>query len=54
MPDAITGGLGGIGLSCACWLAQRRRRSSLVLLSRTGLPPRSDEDYRASGTVGTA
>jgi acyl transferase domain-containing protein len=47
----ITGGLGGIGLACARWLAQQAK-ISLVLLSRTGLPPRSDwDDYRASGTV---
>ncbi len=37
----ITGGLGGIGLSCAQWLAQQAK-VGLALLSRTGLPARGD------------
>jgi acyl transferase domain-containing protein/NADPH:quinone reductase-like Zn-dependent oxidoreductase/thioesterase domain-containing protein/acyl carrier protein len=36
----ITGGLGGLGLACATYLA-RRFRAKLVLVSRTSLPPRS-------------
>jgi natural product biosynthesis luciferase-like monooxygenase protein len=39
----ITGGLGGIGLKLAEWLAHRGARQ-LVLLGRTPLPPRSDWD----------
>jgi thioesterase domain-containing protein/NAD(P)-dependent dehydrogenase (short-subunit alcohol dehydrogenase family) len=39
----ITGGLGGIGLAVADWLA-RTARARLALLSRTGLPPRADWD----------
>ncbi|MBX9792102.1 MAG: SDR family NAD(P)-dependent oxidoreductase [Pirellulales bacterium] len=35
----ITGGLGGIGLALAHWLAERYQASS-VLLSRTSVPPR--------------
>ena len=41
-PDAaylITGGLGGLGLEVARWLASREARH-LVLLGRTALPPR--------------
>lgn len=37
----ITGGLGGIGLQVARWLAERGARR-LLLLSRSGLPARSD------------
>jgi acyl transferase domain-containing protein/thioesterase domain-containing protein/acyl carrier protein len=43
----ITGGLGGIGLACARWLAAQGR-VGLALLSRTGLPPRHEwPSYRA-------
>jgi acyl transferase domain-containing protein len=44
----ITGGLGGIGLTLAGELA-RRVRAKLVLVSRTGLPPREDWDAHAGG-----
>ncbi len=37
----ITGGLGGLGLKAARWLAERGARH-LVLVGRTGLPPRAD------------
>lgn len=39
----ITGGLGALGLRTAAWLAGRGARR-LVLLGRTGLPPRRDWD----------
>ncbi|MBB4984811.1 type I polyketide synthase [Streptomyces nymphaeiformis] len=45
-PDAtylVTGGLGALGLRTAAWLAGRGARR-LVLLGRTGLPPRRDWD----------
>ncbi|MGH9214567.1 MAG: SDR family NAD(P)-dependent oxidoreductase [Acidimicrobiales bacterium] len=42
----ITGGLGGIGITLAEHLA-RRVRCRLVLVSRSGLPPRSDWDATA-------
>lgn len=41
----ITGGLGGIGLQVARWLAERGARR-LLLLSRSGLPARSDWQHR--------
>ena len=44
----ITGGLGGIGLTLAADLA-RRCRPRLVLLSRTGLPPRAEWDTLPDG-----
>jgi len=43
-PDAaylITGGLGGLGLQAAQWMAEQGARH-LVLLGRTPLPPRTD------------
>lgn len=43
----ITGGLGGIGLSLARHLAQTRR-AKLVLLGRSGLPPKEDWAERLS------
>lgn len=39
----VTGGLGGIGLTFAEWLA-RRARARLVLTSRSALPPRDSWD----------
>ena len=39
----VTGGLGGLGLRCARWLAERGARD-IVLLGRTGLPPRETWD----------
>ena len=45
-PDAaylITGGLGGIGLEIAQWLAQQGARR-LILMGRTPLPPRAEWD----------
>jgi surfactin synthase thioesterase subunit/NAD(P)-dependent dehydrogenase (short-subunit alcohol dehydrogenase family)/acyl carrier protein len=35
----VTGGLGGLGLRCARWLAERGARD-ILLLGRKGLPPR--------------
>ncbi|MFI9387345.1 SDR family NAD(P)-dependent oxidoreductase [Kutzneria sp. NPDC052558] len=43
----ITGGLGGVGLSIAEDLATRSR-ARVVLLSRSGLPPREDWDTQLS------
>ena len=37
----ITGGLGGLGLAVARWLAERGARN-LILMSRTALPPEED------------
>ena len=45
----ITGGLGGIGITLAADLAQQLR-PRLVLLSRTGLPPRAEWDAMAGGS----
>jgi myxalamid-type polyketide synthase MxaE and MxaD len=45
----ITGGLGGMGLHIAHWLARRGARK-LVLLGRTPLPPRSDWDMVERGS----
>ncbi len=45
-PDAaylITGGLGGIGVEVARWLAQQGARR-LILMGRTSLPPRAEWD----------
>ena len=39
----VTGGLGGVGLSLAAWLAARVQ-PRLVLTGRRGLPPRTDWD----------
>ena len=39
----VTGGLGGLGLRCARWLAERGARD-IVLLGRKGLPPRETWD----------
>jgi len=49
----ITGGLGGVGLALAECLA-REARARLVLLGRTGMPPRSEwKRYEAvSGVIG--
>jgi len=45
----VTGGLGGIGLAMARWLVDRGARH-LVLVGRTGLPPRSEwKDLPAGG-----
>ncbi|HLU39636.1 MAG TPA: SDR family NAD(P)-dependent oxidoreductase [Planctomycetota bacterium] len=44
----ISGGLGGIGLACARWLA-RQAKVKLALLSRTGLPPRSEWAHGRAG-----
>ncbi len=44
----ITGGLGGIGLACARWLAGQAK-VGIALLSRTGLPPRAEwQGYRGN------
>ena len=50
----ITGGLGGIGLALARYLAEQWQ-ARLVLVGRTGLPPRSawDEAARASEKAST-
>jgi acyl transferase domain-containing protein/thioesterase domain-containing protein/aryl carrier-like protein len=45
----ITGGLGGLGLEVARWLADRGA-GRLILLSRTPLPPRSEWDGIAAGS----
>ncbi|WP_230884497.1 type I polyketide synthase [Planomonospora sp. ID82291] len=49
----ITGGLGGIGVTLAEDLAVRLR-ARLVLLGRSGLPPREEWDARAAGGDRTA
>ena len=52
-PDAtylITGGLGGIGLIIARWLADRGARH-LILAGRNSLPDRQQWDGVASGTI---
>jgi acyl transferase domain-containing protein/thioesterase domain-containing protein len=46
----VSGGLGGIGLACARWLAQQAR-VGLALLSRTGLPPRDEWDGYAAANA---
>ena len=51
-PDAtylVTGGLGGIGLAVARWLAEQGAKH-LLLLGRTGLPPRDQWDRLAPGS----
>lgn len=45
----ITGGLGGLGLQVAQWMAQQGARH-LILLGRTALPPRSEWDQQEQGT----
>lgn len=45
----ITGGLGGLGLQVARWLAERGA-GRLILTSRRGLPPRSEWDALPSGS----
>jgi acyl transferase domain-containing protein len=45
----VTGGLGGLGLAVARWLVERGARH-LVLLGRTGLPPREDWPGLAAGS----
>nr|BFE78749.1 hypothetical protein GCM10020093_013500 [Planobispora longispora] len=49
----VTGGLGGIGVTLAEDLA-RRVRARLVLLGRSGLPPRQEWDALGGGTDRTA
>ena len=50
----VTGGLGGIGVTFAEWLA-RRARARLVLTSRSALPPRDEWDvWVAEHAVGDA
>ncbi|MGW4667595.1 SDR family NAD(P)-dependent oxidoreductase [Streptosporangium sandarakinum] len=49
----VTGGLGGIGISLAADLASRAR-VRLVLLSRSGLPDRSEWDAHVTGRTGRA
>lgn len=50
----VTGGLGGVGLSLAGWLASTGQGRQLTLVSRSGLPPRAEWDLlaSASGTLG--
>jgi acyl transferase domain-containing protein/acyl carrier protein len=46
----ITGGLGGIGITLAEDLATRLRATEMILVSRTGLPPRAEWDaYSGNG-----
>ena len=45
----VTGGLGGLGLAAASWLAERGARS-LVLLGRTPLPPRETWEALPEGS----
>lgn len=48
----ITGGLGGLALQVANWMAEQGARR-LILMSRTGLPPRSQWcDYDVSSVTG--
>jgi amino acid adenylation domain-containing protein len=50
----ITGGLGGMGLELATWLA-RAARAKLVLVARTALPPRNEwERYVEMSAAGDA
>jgi acyl transferase domain-containing protein/thioesterase domain-containing protein/acyl carrier protein len=47
----ISGGLGGVGLACALWLAQQAK-IGIALMSRTGLPPREEwERYAAANAA---
>jgi phthiocerol/phenolphthiocerol synthesis type-I polyketide synthase E len=49
----ITGGLGGIGLAVASWLAGRSPSARLALTGRSALPPRPDwDDVLAKGGSG--
>jgi SAM-dependent methyltransferase/acyl carrier protein len=44
----VTGGLGGVGLHLATWLAEQGARN-LVLIGRTPLPPRTEWDRPGAG-----
>ncbi len=50
----ITGGLGGIGLAVAEWLATREPGVRLVLLGRRGLPPRAEWEAGSAGAGASA
>ncbi|MBP7571049.1 MAG: SDR family NAD(P)-dependent oxidoreductase, partial [Acidobacteria bacterium] len=45
----VTGGLGGLGLRVARWLAERGARH-IVLAGRRGLPPRTEWDAQPAGS----